>query len=348
MATEETFESPEHWYHVLGAHYICAQAYFHLNRVGAFELLLQRPMSAAELAQELKLDLHILSTVLEYVAMVDVFIASDGEVFSISEFGRAIIRRYSRVENGASRLNMFDVRVGGFGVVWSHLAELMTAQLAYGRDIRRNNAFVESGLYKLAAKLVDPILAILDRTGTRQVIELGANTGIADKILELRPELSVLIVDRNSANLEDAKKRIAEKGLTARARFVLTDIFHTENWLPQAADEAARPLLFSVHFHEFIKAGEPQLVTLFRRIRAAWPQAEVAILEQPRNHPGDRPQLSQTQWLYSHANVLLHHIIASGRILFNEEWVQLLAQAQLRLLSRAPTNYLGFEVLHFQ
>lgn len=348
MAVEEKFDSPEHWYHTLGTHYICAQAYFHLNRVGVLELLLQRPRSAAELAQQLNLDQRILSTVLEYVAMVDVLIATDGQQFSISEFGRAIIRRYSREERGALRLNMFDVRVGGFGVVWSHLAELMTTQLVYGQDLHRNNAFVESGLYKLAAKLVDPILAILDQTGTQQVIELGANTGIADKILELRPELEVLIVDRNSANLEDAKKRIAEKGLTARARFALTDIFHTDNWLPQAVDAQARPLLFSVHFHEFIKAGVPQLVALFQRIRTTWPHAEVAILEQPRNQPGDRPQLSQTQWLYSHANVLLHHIVASGRILFNEEWVQMLAQAQLRLAGRTPTNYLGFEVLHFQ
>ncbi len=341
------FANPEIWYHTLGTHYLCAQLYFEINQVGVIEFLQKNgPSSIAKISEDLKLEIKYLEPVLSYLSSVDeLFNIQDGKV-SITEFGKEIIKRFSRADSLEQKINMFDVRIGGFGPVWQNIASLLTKRTIYGKDIYRNNQYIERGLFKLSEQFVKCIIEMISTGNFKTMVEMGANTGIADRVLESFPQAKVIIIDRNEENLEEARSRIKNRKFENRAEFILADVFHVGEWTKKMKIPAQEPVLFySVHFHEFIKNGIDPVINMLREIKSQVSHPNLLLLEQPHNIQEEKAALTESQWLYSQAHTLIHHIVQSGKILSVAEWVNLVNQSGFKVARNTSSGYLGFEAL---
>ena len=129
--------SPRDWFHRLATDYVAAQAIFHLNQAGVFAQLEAGPASASELSRRLRLQPGILAGLLDYlVGVEDLLRRRPRGRYALSRFGRAVLARFGGAERG--RFNLFDVRVGAYGPVWSNLGELLAGRARYGKEVRRD------------------------------------------------------------------------------------------------------------------------------------------------------------------------------------------------------------------
>jgi hypothetical protein len=337
------------WFHRRATYYVEAQALFHLNQVGVFASLAQGgAFSPAELAQRHGLVEPVLASLLEYVQAVDELLEKDDAGrYRLSSRGQAIVRRFSTAQaDSPPRINLFDVRVGGYGPVFCQLGKMLTGAAEYGRDFQRDGRYAEGGVRKLAMHFWPTLQRLLAELPVTQALELGLTTGILERIGVERPQLALYGLDRSAAALASAGAHAA--GLRVdRIRWLHADLFQTERWLP--AVHANEPgLIYSLHFHEFLAAGEARLVDWLQRLRAALPGWYVVALEQPRLPDDARATLRESQWLYAQSNVLIHHLIGNARILSHPEWLALGGAAGCTLHSDRPCDYLGYRAFVFQ
>jgi hypothetical protein len=62
----------------------------------------------------------------------------------------------------------------------------------------------------------------------------------------------------------------------------------------------------------------------------------------------DRSKVTDTLWLYSQSNVLIHHLIGNGRILSRDAWIDVGRRAGCSRVSDRPCNYLGYRAFLFE
>jgi hypothetical protein len=131
-----------------------------------------------------------------------------------------------------------------------------------------------------------------------------------------------------------------------RIRWLHGDYFDVHGWT-KAVEAKPRGVVYSLHFHELIAAGEDRFVEALRRLRSVLPSWVVVAFEQPRLPHGDRASVSESQWLYSQSNILIHHLIGNGRILGREAWIDLGSQAGCRQVTDRACGYLGYRAFAF-
>lgn len=337
-------QDPETWFHTLATHFVEAQIYFHLNQTGVVHELREGGARAADIAARLELDERILDVLLDYAASVGPVIARepDGR-YALTEFGERVLRRYGKTNGERTAYNLFDVRVGAWGPLWTNLSGLLDRSLVYGRDLHRIGDYAADGLFKLAAPLAASVERAAARLGARTVVELGPTSGILAQLAEGEPNRTYAGIDIKPRSLRDAEALAAERGVRA-IRWLEGDLFAPEPWLAELpADGPA--LFFSCHFHEFLAAGSERVADALRRL-ARWPgTAGIVMLEQPRLEFAQRGGVAQTEWLYAHSNVLIHHLIKNAKILTAEEWRRMLLDAGCTSVSLEETACFGFTSL---
>src|SRR3954465_3373403 len=97
----------ELWFHRLATHFVEAQALFHLNPAGVFQLLeAEGPIDARAIAARLELEEHVVDALLDYVTNVDALLVRDAERrYSLGEHGRRVLDRFGRKEAGGRQFN---------------------------------------------------------------------------------------------------------------------------------------------------------------------------------------------------------------------------------------------------
>lgn len=341
-------QTPEVWFHHLGTQYVLAQILFHLNQKGVFnDLLEQGPSRVQEIATRLKLQEKTLDCLLDYVLNVDHLLSRDGQGrYSFTEFGRAVLKRYERVDNGQRHFNFLDVRIGGYGNVWSALGELLSGKARYGHEVKRDGRFAEDGLYKSSIGFVPAIRAVVKNARPDGIIEWGVNSGILERLADPSSTTQMWGLDRSQRAIDKALDRIPTQ-IRPHIQWMPTDLFEPEKWATSLKHLKA-PLFFSVHFHEFMAEGEDRVRTFLKKLGTLFPNAHVLALEQPRLPDSEREVLAENLWLYSHSNILIHHLIGNGRILSTDGWTQLFNSAGCRLIQCEPTGYLGYVAFTFK
>ena len=346
--------SPESWFHERATHYVEAQLLFHLNRCGVFAALLgaDAPLAAADLAARLGLRADVLATLLDYVAAVDDLLERDDDArFGLTDFGRAVIARYSRPRPDAEKspkINMFDVRVGAYGPVWAEAGRLLRGEASYGRDLRREGRMAEEGVYTIGAAMAPGLLRALDGRPLDAALEIGVTTGILEILGRQRPSWARFGLDRSERVLEEARARESADPARATAvapaptRWLRADLFDVPSWAPSLPAAPSRGVLFSVHFHEFLAAGEARVAAWLDAVSAALPGWILVALEQARLPPEARATTAETLWLYAQSNVLIHHLVVNGRILADPEWRALFTRPRCRVAEVRPLDYLGY------
>lgn len=341
--------TPEIWFHRLGTHYVVAQIYFHLNQLGVIQLLNERKAAtASEIAQALDLKADMLDCLLSYLVAVDEVLATeDGKRYTFSDFGRAVLDRFQRKEGDQVQFNLWDLRVGSYGPVWSQIGPLLSGQAVYGKDVKRDGRFAEAGLYKLSHRLIPVLKDALNSLSTKAVVEFGSNTGIAERLSAEAPAgQKICVLDRNPEALKEADERLKETGSGGEVDWICSDLFDPSKWLPQVG-RADHITFVSIHFHEFI-AKSQKVAELISYLKKNTRESYFAVLEQPRVPASEKGKMAEGPYLNAQSHVLIHHMITYGKILTTAEWVRFFTENGCTHVKTAPTNFLGFELLLFK
>lgn len=339
--------SPELWFHRLATDFVAAQILFSLNQAGVLNHLAERgPTPSRRVAEDLGLNPDILDCLLDYVLHVQpVLSRNDRGEYGLSEFGRSVLKRYERVEGGRRTFNLFDVRIGAYGPVWRSLEGLLRGTARYGVDVARDGRFAEDAVYKIGPRFLPALTRALTAANRRTVVEIGVNSGLLERLALAFPDVELVGVDRSAAALDKAARSI-EGAAQRRMRWIRADIFSSEDWtagIPAGGD----PVVFSLHFHEFLARGDAAMTGLVDALRRTHASARLVVLEQPRLPASARDAVGEELWLYAQSNVLIHHLIGNGRILGLGEWQDLFVGAGCRLVGATPTGYLGYQLLEF-
>ncbi|MBA2672780.1 hypothetical protein [Ramlibacter sp.] len=338
----DTAADPEEWFHRLATHYVEAQIYFHLNQCGVFQKL-QDGATAGQLAAALELDERILRSVLDYAADVGEIVSVDaGGMFGLTEFGRAVVARYAKVNGERVVYNMFDVRIGAWGPVWVNLGELLRKTRVYGVDVHRAGEHAADGLFKLAAPLAEAVDRAATELGATTIVELGPTSGIMAQLASAPggERRRYIGIDVKQDSLDFARGLAQERGVDTIS-WRLGNAFEPAGWLGGVVGEQ-RVMYFSCHFHEFLSHGIPVVEQALRVLTAAPNTAGILSLEQPRLEHELRASCSPTRWLYAQSNVLIHHLIKNARILYGSEWQELLRQGGCERVWVEETKGFGF------
>ena len=336
--------SPEAWFHQVATHYVVAQILYHLNQAGVLRLLeAEGPLSPQEIAQRLDLTPRILKTLLEYVLGVDDLLdADESGRFGLSEFGRAVLKRYQRRSADDVHFNIFDVRVGAYGPVWGGLDKLLRGA-RYGEDVKRVGGHAADAVYKLVVHLEPTLRKLMDQHACGTLVELGAGTGLLERVGSERPDVGLFTVDRSSAALEKGKQRAEAAGIS-RLRQIEADLFEPRTWATELVD-APKGFIFSLHFHEFLARGDEAWIEMTRELATILPGWRMVMFEEPLIPKSEREQFPESWWLSMQNLVLIHHLIGNGRILPEEHLLDIFAQAGCPVESVEPINYIGFKAL---
>jgi hypothetical protein len=329
---------PQTWFHDKATAYVEAQMLFHLGRAGVFAALADGPATTQALADRLGLELAPLTASLEYIAGVDALLERDPSgAYGLTAFGRAVLARFGRDTPSGLRVNLFDVRVGAYGPVWAGLGGMLDGSTPYGEGVQRAGDEAATALYTVCTRMAPALRAEVQALGVQQAVEIGVTTGLLEHLSGLGLRLHGL--DRDPAALSGAEARRAAAG-TDPVSWIAHDLFDPA-WTDGLAD-AGPGVLYSVHFHEILAAGEDRLVALLRALGERLPGWCVLAAEQPRLPDTDRETTPRSGWLYAQSNVLIHHLIGNGRILPDDGWRALFARAGLEPVRINDMNYLGY------
>jgi hypothetical protein len=335
-------ESPEQWFHRRATHYVESQMLFHLSRAGVFRLLDVHPrLTIDAISRELRLVPDLLETCLDYICGVDSIIDRDGHGgYGLTDFGRSVVARYSREDGDQKRYNFFDVRVGAYGPVWSGLGSLLSGDVRYGDGLVRAGEVAEEAVYTVSARMLAPLQQRLSELCARSVIEVGVSTGLLPMLRQQGADWIACGVDRSLRVLDKARARAEQLGVTD-IQWRQADFFEPESWLDITDDES---IVFSVHLHELMAGGQERMVRTLRGMGQLRPGLRLLVIEQPRLSDSDREVTSETEWLYSQSNVLIHHLIGNGRILAQNEWDELFRLAGGEIENCQPMGFLGYNM----
>ena len=346
---EDGVNAAEVWFHRKATAYVEAQILFHLNQVGVFaKLVTSGPISGAEIAAQLHLDEDVTEALLDYVYEVDELLdRDDKDRYSLSHFGRQVVQRFSNphaAEKGA--INLFDVRVGGYAPVWANLGHMLRSTGRYGQDFRRDGRFAEGGVSKLSNHFWPALRQTLSDCPVKQVLEIGLTGGLLERIGKEGLPLSLYGLDRSAESIARASARAAAIGASG-IEWIQQDLFAPDAYCDRF-EKGVPLLIFSLHFHEFLAAGEEKFVAWLSSMRQRVSQLYLLALEQPLLPRAMRSTLREQEWLYAQSNVLIHHLIGNGRILSQKAWIDLGTRAGCKLLSDRLCGYLGYRAFVFE
>ena len=341
------YESSEDWFHTLASQYTIAQILFHLNQVGVFPYLYRHQAAHTEsIAKDLDLNLTVLNYLLDYVYSTDVLLDRDAQgAYSFSEFGKAIIKRFGKEKEGVIQLNFFDVRVGGYEPIWSSLSDILKGDKVYGKDVVRRGEYSESALHVLSQRILPSLSRIVNNYEPKSVCEFGVASTLLVNLGKSRSDLACYGVDYSAKAIADAKAFLSHQ---ERARFtwIEDDLFNSRPWMRQLAKQGN--LFFTLHFHEFMSYGRDAVAALVRDLHQRFPGDYLVAFEEPRPRQDESQRMPKAQWLYAHANILIHELCMKGSILPEADWINLFSEAGLELVEILPTGFLLYNAYIFK
>ena len=347
MQTAEAMQTAEGWFHRRATDYVEAQILFHLNQVGVLALLCTgEPQTATGFARVLRLDRKVTAALLDYLFEIDTLLDRDEDgAYSLSPFGQAVISRFSAVgEEGEPRVNMFDVRVGAYGPVWSALGGLLRGEARYGEDVQREGRFAEGGVAKLCLRFLGALTSHIDDQGARQILEVGL-TGMLPRLRRRYPHGCLYGLDRSAIAVKKSADDALDEG-AADITWLNIDFFDVPEWSATVKPDLPG-VVYSLHLHELLARGEDAVVAALQEVRRRLPMWSVLAFEQPRLAHGDRETMPEPLWLYAQSNVLIHHLIGNGVILSREGWRQLGDRAGFAKVTDQSCDYLGYRAFSF-
>lgn len=340
------YENPRAWFHELATHYLVAQVIFHLSQTGVIqELDIAESVDVKDLSQKLSLDERVLSIVLEYAAGTDPVIEKIGEGrYRLTDFGREVARQFCRKDSEGRKYNLFDVRIGALGNVWQNLSGLLKGDLVYGKNIVRNGAYAADGVYKLAAGNFPSLENAVRDFSPSAVVEFGPTSGLMQLLAGKFPDLRLYGIDRKQESLDEAERYARNAGVS-NIKWIRSDMYDIGAWSPNLVTEK-NVIFFSVHFHEFLSAGENRFREFLAEMAGEFKGSRIIVMDIPAIAPDVKESVPPSLWQFSAYNIISHHLIGTGRILTEDQWKNLLQIPQAKLIRVEPSGSFGYVSFH--
>jgi len=301
---------------------ICAAA-----ELGIPDALEKGPLPGAMVAERVGAHADATDRLLRALAFLGLF-TQDERGFALTDLGRCLVTQSPVSRRAWSRV------MGGPQVwqAWGRLTDCVrTGKKAYLRDDGGERdtfasmaadpgaaAVFHQAMAEMTRNVGPGIARALDVTGARTVVDVGGGLGaLLCAVLEAHPALSGAVFDLPHAK-EGALTLFAERGLSARARYVEGSFFETA---PPPADLY---LLKSV-IHDW--DDTKSRVILGRCREALRGEARLLLVEAPAGLPSGNP-VGDWFLAFSDLNMLVN---TGGRERTLEEYVALLESSGLRV-----------------
>ncbi len=212
--------------------YEVAQTVYVAAKLGIADALAEGPAAAPALAATLGADPAALERLMRALATLDIVTAREDGTFALTPLGRQL------ATGAPGSLRALALLAGERSYrVWGALAySVTTGRTAFAHvygtttfDYMTTHpelaAVYDQAMSASAAEMVAAVLAAIDLSDCRVVVDVGAGMGQFLVAALLRyPALDGVLLDREPV-VEHARKRITDAGLAARCRLVAGDFF---------------------------------------------------------------------------------------------------------------------------
>ncbi|MGH3388265.1 MAG: methyltransferase [Actinomadura sp.] len=253
-------------------------------KLGIPGLLGDGPRSAESLADSVRANPASLRRVLRALTAFDVFTEHEGGTFGLTPFGATL-----RADAPMSALPTALLAGAEVGAAWNELEDVVrTGKPAFPElfgqdffDYLQANPELRGVLDRSQAEgmalEIDELIACLDVTGRRTVVDVGGGDGaLLAHLLSADPQLRGALVDLPSV-VAVARDRLARRGLADRCDFVAGDFF--EDVIPGGGDLY---LLRNI-LHNW---SDERCVALLRNCRGRMPEdATLAVVDMVAAEP---------------------------------------------------------------
>lgn len=314
---------------------VLAQVLLALWDSGFYEYSLTHSrFSAAEAAEELKLDAEVLLSLLHHLVGYGILRMDEGQM-ELTEYG-------SRFSNIVMR-GVLNINIGGYGAQLTNIGPLLRRETTR-EEVDRSHSTVHSGLgteQLTSVRLVPAVLKILAERNLHGLLHLAcAAGGFLTQLARSDPSFRGFGIDKSAEKIAGAEKKIRRYGLESRLRVMRAEIGAE----PLPLDEETRSqidVVASIYLlHEIGRYGRQRIVDLLREIKQTFPGklflfSETMPPETPDSVKKMPSQYSQLDYL------LIHRLRGKGMPLPAEEWKSILADAGIKLVEFKEVYSIG-------
>jgi SAM-dependent methyltransferase len=222
-----------------------------LERTGVAERLRRGPAHPDQLLQGL--DAEIGGNLLRYLELKGAVASEEGR-YRLTARGQLLMSPISLAQLG--------FYVAAYGPVISETARLLSGELLYGRDVRRDTGALGRHSATMFHRFHTPtVLKALESVGTRVLLDLGCGGGqLLIDACTLDGQLQGIGIDIAEDAIAYARRRAEEAGVSDRIQFFVADAFAPQSW--PAACAGADTICAVGMLHEPFRRGEDAVVEI--------------------------------------------------------------------------------------
>jgi phenylpyruvate C(3)-methyltransferase len=259
--------------------YVAAMIVFSLDRMGLLDGLLERgQVDIAGFCAASGADEQLIREVLSSAEACGYVRVRDGTV-SLTRPGREMARMRG----------YFTWCVGGYGDVFSGIADITTGQRAFGRDVFRNEAMVALGSrqcdHALMADTLDAAMADVDFS---LIADLGSGTAArVCRVVAGRDDAGGVGLDISDPATQLAEATIRDAGLAGRVHAVKADILNVIRTGSAAGPIRQVDTVMSFFLLHDLLASPETRSRILPQLREAFPRARTFVLADTMLRPTD-------------------------------------------------------------
>ena len=297
-----------------------------LLEAGALDRLLEsESVEVDSLRGDLRLDGHILESILSYLDGLSLVRVEGGRVRALKKLRRLM----------AEPRGFFELTYA-YEPIFARLGDLLRGAVKYPEGVQRLGKYVGRGSGQLCRTLPYPVLAdMLRRHHARCVLDLGCgDLAFLFFLCEMLPQVRAIGIDVDGPTAAYAREILAGAPWAERIEVREADMFHPEEIAREHPEVDAITAVDT--YHEYLAEGEEKVVGLLRRLRQEFPRALFYVGEfckQPHKKLRRRP----TAFLEHH----LYHDLTNQTIAEAPRWRAMFAAAGLKIVEEKVFDIVG-------
>jgi ubiquinone/menaquinone biosynthesis C-methylase UbiE len=297
-------------------------------KLGIADWLQERPRTSAELARLCGVNCVVLYRVLSALCSVGVLSQRDTGEFELTPVSEPLC---TNSPNSLRATAMTWAEPGNWRAFGGLMHSVKTGETAFDHvfgmgifDYYANTpeeaAVFHSYMTERTARILPNILATLDLTGVRTVVDIGGGQGLLlAALLEVEPNLRAVLFDHESV-LPEARERLTRAGFASRCRFEAGDFFSSD--VPSEGD------LYILKWVLHDWTDEESLTVLCNCRRNMRQSARLVLIEQVVRP--DNPESYRTD--------IAMMLLTGGRERTEDEYRSLLAASGFEFRQAKPTG----------